>query len=165
MLYEKVINTPNWSILQKIAFPLKIKIKERLDSDIYSIATHIQRYNETSPKGRPIPEEILNVTKYTKITANIERGFHFLSFCFILCNPCWSKNQLNRVNQLQAIVQLIKTGPVVNFPSLAQQIKTDTEGIRKTISYRNCLSEIYEQSMQSFWQKMQMLGLIAENHQ
>lgn len=38
------------------------------------------------------------------------------------------KNQLNRVNQLQAIVQLIKTGPVVNFPSLAQQIKTDTEG-------------------------------------
>lgn len=75
------------------------------------------------------------------------------------------KNQLNRVNQLQAIVQLIKTGPVVNFPSLAQQIKTDTEGIRKTISYRNCLSEIYEQSMQSFWQKMQMLGLIAENHQ
>lgn len=75
------------------------------------------------------------------------------------------KNQLNRVNQLQAIVQLIKTGPVVNFPSLAQQIKTDTEGIRKTISYRNCLSEIYEQSMQSFWQKMQILGLIAENHQ
>lgn len=78
MLYEKVINTPNWSILQKIAFPLKIKIKERLDSDIYSIATHIQRYNETSPKGRPIPEEILNVTKYTKITANIERGFDYI---------------------------------------------------------------------------------------
>ena len=75
------------------------------------------------------------------------------------------KNQLNRVNQLQTIVQLIKTGPVVNFSSLAQQIKTDMEGIRKTISYRNCLSEIYEQAMQSFWQKMQMLGLIAENHQ
>ena len=75
------------------------------------------------------------------------------------------KNQLNRVNQLQTIVQLITTMPVVNFPSLSQQIKTDMEGIRNTTSYRNCLSEIYEQTMLSFWQKMQMLGLITENHQ
>ena len=52
MLYEKVINTPNWSILQKIAFPLKIKIKERLDSDIYSIATHIQRYKVSQIVGQ-----------------------------------------------------------------------------------------------------------------
>ena len=75
------------------------------------------------------------------------------------------KNQLNRVNQLQTIVQLITTRPAVNFSSLAQQIKTDMEGIRNTTSYRNCLSEIYEQTMQAFWQKMQMLGLTAENHQ
>lgn len=73
------------------------------------------------------------------------------------------KNQLNRVNQLQLIVQLITTRPVVNYTSLAQQINADMEGIRKTTSYRNCLSEIYEQTMQAFWQKMKMLGLVVEN--
>lgn len=88
--------------------------------------------------------------------------YHSALHYAILANQ---KNQLNRVNQLQTIVQLIKTGPVVNFLSLAQQIKTDMEGIRNTTSYRNCLSDLYEQTMQSFWQKMQMLGLIAENHQ
>ena len=75
------------------------------------------------------------------------------------------KNQLNRVNQLQTIVQLIMTRPVVNFSSLAQQINADMEGIRKTTSYRNCLSEIYEQTMQAFWQKMRMLRLVADNNQ
>lgn len=73
------------------------------------------------------------------------------------------KNQLNRVNQLQSIVQLITTRPIVNFSSLAQRINADMEGIRKTTSYRNCLSEIYEQSMQAFWQKVKMLGLVVEN--
>ena len=75
------------------------------------------------------------------------------------------KNQLNRVNQLQSIVQLIMAKPVVNFSSLAHQINADMEGIRKTTSYRNCLSEIYEQTMQSFWQKMRMLGLVVDNNQ
>lgn len=68
------------------------------------------------------------------------------------------KNQLNRVNQLQTIVQLITTRPVVNYTSLAQQINADMEGIRKTTSYRNCLSDIYEQTMQAFWQKIKLLG-------
>ena len=73
------------------------------------------------------------------------------------------KNQLNRVNQLQTIVQLITTRPVVNYTSLAQQINADMEGIRKTTSYRNCLSDIYGQTMQAFLLKMKMLGLVAEN--
>ncbi len=73
------------------------------------------------------------------------------------------KKQLNRVNQLQSIVQLITTMPIVNFSLLAQQINADMDGIRKTTSYRNCLSEIYEQTMQAFWLKMKMLGLTAED--
>lgn len=96
------------------------------------------------------------------------KGLYVEAFAFyhaalhhaILANQ---KNQLNRVNQLQSIVQLITTRPVVNFSSLAQQINADMEGIRKTTSYRNCLSEIYEQTMQAFWQKMKMLGLVVEN--
>ena len=98
------------------------------------------------------------------------KGLYIEAFTFyhaalhyaILANQ---KNQLNRVNQLQAVIQLITTRPVVNFASLVQQINTDTEGIRKTVSYRNCLSELYEQTMQKFWQKMKMLGLLVENHQ
>lgn len=78
MIFEEVINTRNWSILKIIAFPLKKKIEERLDSDIYTIATHIQRYDETSPKGRPIHEKILNVTICTKISINIERDFDYI---------------------------------------------------------------------------------------
>ena len=74
------------------------------------------------------------------------------------------KNQLNRVNQLQSIVQLITAKPVVYFSSLAHQINADMEGIRKTTSYRNCLSEVYEQTMQAFWQKMRMLGLVVDNN-
>ena len=96
------------------------------------------------------------------------KGLYVEAFAFyhaalhhaILANQ---KNQLNRVNQLQSIVQLITTKPFVNFSSLAQQINADMEGIRKTTSYRNCLSEIYEQTMQAFWQKMKMLGLVVEN--
>ena len=102
--------------------------------------------------------------------AYFTKGLYVEAFTFyhaalhyaILANQ---KNQLNRVNQLQTIVQLITTRPVANFASLAYQIKTDTEGIRKTTSYRNCLSEIYEQTLQAFWQKMQMLGFILENNQ
>ena len=86
--------------------------------------------------------------------------YHTALHYAILANQ---KNQLNRVNQLQSIVQLITTKPIVNFLLLEQQINADMDGIRKTTSYRNCLSEIYEQTMQAFWQKMKMLGLVAEN--
>lgn len=74
------------------------------------------------------------------------------------------KNQLNRVNQLQSIVQLITTRPIVNFSLLEQQINADMSGIIKTASYRNCLSEIYEQTMQAFWQKLKMLGMTTEDN-
>ena len=78
MVFEEIIHTRNWNILKNIAFPLKIMIKERRDSNIYSVATHIQRYDETSPKGRPISEEILNVTNSSKISINIERDFDYI---------------------------------------------------------------------------------------
>lgn len=72
-------------------------------------------------------------------------------------------NQMNHLNQMNLILSLITTQPVINFTSLAQQIKEDANRIRKTTSYRNCLSEMYEQTMQEFWQRMKMLGLAMEN--
>ena len=73
-------------------------------------------------------------------------------------------NQMNHLNQMNLILSLITTRSVINFTSLAQQIKADTDRIRKTTSYRNCLSEIYEQTMQEFWQRMKILGLEIENN-
>lgn len=78
MILEELVNTRNWSILKKVAFPLKIKIKECLDSDIYTIVTHIQRYEETSPKGRSISEDLLNVTKCSK-SLSISNGTLIIS--------------------------------------------------------------------------------------
>lgn len=72
-------------------------------------------------------------------------------------------NQMNHLNQMNLILSLITTQPVINFTSLAQQIKEDANRIRKTTSYRNCLSEMYEQTMQEFWQRMKLLGLAMEN--
>ncbi len=73
-------------------------------------------------------------------------------------------NQMNHLNQMNLILSLISTRSVTNFTSLAQQIKDDTERIRKTTSYRNCLSEIYEQTMQLFWKKMENLGIVTEKN-
>ena len=73
-------------------------------------------------------------------------------------------NQMNHLNQMNLILSLISTRSVTNFTSLAQQIKDDTERIRKTTSYRNCLSEIYEQTMQLFWEKMKNLGIAPEKN-
>ena len=50
MILEELVNSRNWSILKKVAFPLKIKIKE----------------------------DLLNVTKCSKISINIERDFDYI---------------------------------------------------------------------------------------
>lgn len=73
-------------------------------------------------------------------------------------------NQMNHLNQMNLILSLISTRSVINFTSLAQQIRDDTDRIRETTSYRNCLSEIYEQTMQLFWEKMENLGLVTEKN-
>ena len=68
-------------------------------------------------------------------------------------------NQLNRINQLRLLTQMITKEPVLDASKLFKQINFETEEIRKTTSYRNCLSELYEQTMNEFWEKMQSLGL------
>lgn len=73
-------------------------------------------------------------------------------------------NQMNYLNHMNLILSLISKRSVINFTSLAQQLKGDTDRIRKTTSYRNCLSEIYEQTMQLFWEKMENLGIVTEKN-
>lgn len=67
--------------------------------------------------------------------------------------------QLDRINQLRNIIKLINNRPIVDFSIISNHIKIESEDIRKTESYLKCLSSVYEQTMQEFWQKMSFLGL------
>ena len=84
-------------------------------------------------------------------------AFYHVALCYAILSG--TPNQLNRINKLNLITQCIIAPPIADFQMLAQQIKSDSDRIRATTSYRNCLSEVYEQTMQSFWQKMKLLGL------
>ena len=129
MILEKVIHTRNWSILKRIAFPLKIKIKERLGSDIYTISTHIQRYDETSPKGFPITEELLNVTLCTKISINIERGFDYIM------DAKYLEYDVYKLSEIILSFRLYFDSNVIQFPCLNNEfvysIQTTEEGIEE----------------------------------
>jgi hypothetical protein len=83
--------------------------------------------------------------------------FYHVALCYAILSG--TPNQLNRINKLSQITQCIIAPPIADFKILARQIKSDSDRIRTTTSYRNCLSEVYEQTMQTFWQKIKLLGL------
>lgn len=83
--------------------------------------------------------------------------FYHVALCYAILSG--THNQLNRINKLSQITQCIIAPPIADFKMLARQIKSDSDRIRTTTSYRNCLSEVYEQTMQTFWQKIKLLGL------
>lgn len=83
--------------------------------------------------------------------------FYHVALCYSILSG--TPNQLNQINKLNLITQCIIAPPIADFKMLAQQIKSDSDRIRTTTSYRNCLSEVYEQTMQTFWQKIKLLGL------
>ena len=82
--------------------------------------------------------------------------FYHVALCYAILSG--TPNQLNRINKLSQITQCIISPPIADFKMLARQIKSDSDRIRTTTSYRNCLSEVYEQTMQTFWQKIKLLG-------
>lgn len=93
-----------------------------------------------------------------------DKGQYIEAFTFYHVALCYSilsgtPNPLNRINKLSQITQCIISPPIADFKMLAIQIKSDSDRIRTTTSYRNCLSEVYEQTMQAFWQKINLLGL------
>ena len=82
--------------------------------------------------------------------------FYHVALCYAILSG--TPNQLNRINRLSQITQCIIAPPIADFKMLARQIKSDSDRIRTTTSYRNCLSEVYEQTMLTFWQKIKLLG-------
>jgi len=71
-------------------------------------------------------------------------------------------DQINYVMNLKGIIALISKTPVVNFETIKPQLISECNAIRKTVSYRNCLSSVYESTMSSFWAKMKQLGYSDE---
>lgn len=69
-------------------------------------------------------------------------------------------NLQNKVKGLQLLNQIIVAPPVVSFSLIKNQIEAETQLIRNTDVYKQYLSEEYEKTMQIFWQKMKVLGLI-----
>lgn len=96
--------------------------------------------------------------------AYISKGLYIEAFTFYHVALCYAifadtPNQVSRIQRLQSILELITSKPVIDFTVLARQITADSDKIRQTTSYRNCLSGIYEQTMRLFWEKMKSLGL------
>ena len=83
--------------------------------------------------------------------------FYHVALCYSILSG--TPNQLNRINKLSQITQCIIAPPIADFKMLARQIKSDSDRIRTTTSYRNCLSEVYEQTMLTFWHQIQLVGV------
>lgn len=69
-------------------------------------------------------------------------------------------NLQNRIKGLQLLNQFIVAPPTADFSLIKTQIETETQLIRNTEVYKQCLSMEYEQTMQVFWQKMKVMGLV-----
>lgn len=67
-------------------------------------------------------------------------------------------NLQNRIKGLQLLNQFIVAPPTADFSLIKTQIETETQLIRNTEVYKQCLSMEYEQTMQVFWQKMKVMG-------
>ena len=68
-------------------------------------------------------------------------------------------NLQNKIKKLQLLNLVINAPSVVDFSLIKKQIEAETQLIRSTDAYKQYLSAEYEQTMQVFWQKMEVLGL------
>ena len=69
-------------------------------------------------------------------------------------------NLQNKLKGLQSLNQAIIAPPLEDFFMIKKQIDAETQLIRNTDAYKQYLSVDYEQTMQVFWQKMKVLGLM-----
>lgn len=81
---------------------------------------------------------------------------HSALLCAILADQ---QNQINRIMQMNNLIKLINKPPVVNFEILKSQFIVESNKIRETVSYRNCLSSAYENTIVAFNTKLQQFGL------
>lgn len=88
-------------------------------------------------------------------------AYHSALFYAILADQ---PDQIKRVINLNTIVPMISRGSIVNFDTIKQQLVFECNEIRKTVSYRNCLSSAYENTISAFWTKMQVLNIVQNDY-
>lgn len=71
-------------------------------------------------------------------------------------------NQMKRIDQLQNILLLPWKKPITDVKQGIEQVKTYSEKIRTTTSYRNCLSQDYEKVISQFREKVRSMGFEIE---
>lgn len=86
-------------------------------------------------------------------------SFVFLHSAFYFAIEAESSNQMGYIDQLNNLLETIERLPVTDYFRAKQEIKSYSEKIRATKSYRNCFGQEYEKVLQKFWDKMKQLGL------
>lgn len=86
-------------------------------------------------------------------------AFVFLNISLYYAIMGGTPNQLNYIKQMKLALSQITTRPLIPFDGLLGIIIEYSDKIKQTESYRNCLSEIYDETMKEFWMKMRSFGL------
>ena len=89
-------------------------------------------------------------------------AFVFFHSAFYFSIEAESSNQMGYIDQLNNLLEAIERLPVTDYFRAKQEIKSYSEKIRATKSYRNCFGQEYEKVLQKFWDKMKQLGLESE---
>ena len=143
-----------WQIINAIEMRDKIFVLEK-------------RQNELVENERLLAE---NDILHSKEAYNLQAGknmyleaFTFYHSALLFSILSDQPNQSNSINQMQLTIPYITVKNLKNVETFKLQIISDTDKIRKTISYRNCLSVIYHKTMADFWHKMRELGVSIPN--
>ena len=86
-------------------------------------------------------------------------AFVFLHSAFYFAIEAEASNQMGYIDQLNNLLEAIERLPVTDYFRAKQEIKSYSEKIRATKSYRNCFGQEYEKVLQKFEDKMKQLGL------
>lgn len=86
-------------------------------------------------------------------------AFVFFHSAFYFAIEAEASNQMGYIDQLNNLLEAIERLPVTDYFRAKQEIKSYSEKIRATKSYRNCFGQEYEKVLQKFEDKMKQLGL------
>lgn len=149
---------------------------------IFTIAIGYQIINAIEIKGKMVELEQrqaqidANYQNYIKLANNLQSGitgsaaelyyakgelfeaFVFYHSALYFAIAADQSNQTGRLKQLYNILQLHWNYPVMDYKVGISEINEYIEKIRNTQSYRNCLSNEYDEIIKLFWIKIHSLG-------
>lgn len=134
MKYEEVINSKNWDILMKVVFPLKRRIQDTINNDLFNIVTHIQMHSISSPKGRPISDELCRVDLSSAKSANIERVFEYVRDADYVEYDIYKSSEVVLSFRLYFVPNVIRIPSINKEYSYIRMTKSDMQQIANDIA-------------------------------